>query len=70
MLAVTLTALPIGVFLLIVGARLRTRQGTLFHEAVALSQASRSRDSKICIAAGLICSVVAAIGLAVTWLVR
>ena len=67
MLPISLTALPLGIFLLIVGARLRTRQGTLFHEAVALSQATRSRDSRICITAGLICCFVAAVGLAVIW---
>ena len=66
MLAVSLTALPFGIFLLIVGARLRTRQGTLFHEAVALSEASLRRDAKICIVAGLICLMVAAVGLAAT----
>jgi hypothetical protein len=68
MLAVSLTALGLGVILLVVGLRLRTRQGILFHEAVMLSQASRSRDSKICVVCGLICCMVAAIGLAAIWL--
>jgi hypothetical protein len=68
MLAVSLAALPLGVCLLIFGARLRTRQGLLFHEAVALSQASRRLYSKICLVAGLTCSMAAAIGLTVMWL--